>query len=62
MDKLRSALKQFEGSHDFRAFAGAIESNRRRNGKEIGTVRTVHKGKWRQTVIASEVDTSYDPY
>ena len=37
-----SALKQFEGTHDFRAFAGAIEQNERRIGKEMDTVRTVY--------------------
>lgn len=45
IDKLRSALQQFEGAHDFRAFAGAIEQNEKRNGKEMGTVRTIYKGK-----------------
>ena len=43
IDLLRSALKQFEGTHDFRAFAGAIEQNERRIGKEMGTVRTVYR-------------------
>mmetsp|Transcript_20827 Transcript_20827/g.45435 ORF Transcript_20827/g.45435 Transcript_20827/m.45435 type:complete len:353 (-) Transcript_20827:171-1229(-) len=43
LDKLRSALKHFEGSHDFRAFAGAIEQNERRTGKEMETIRTVYK-------------------
>lgn len=41
--KLCSALQNFEGTHDFRAFAGAIEQNERRIGKEMGTIRTVNK-------------------
>mmetsp|Transcript_8602 Transcript_8602/g.17529 ORF Transcript_8602/g.17529 Transcript_8602/m.17529 type:complete len:96 (+) Transcript_8602:988-1275(+) len=51
LDKLRSALKHFEGSHDFRAFAGAIEQNERRTGKEMETIRTVYKGKESKCLI-----------
>lgn len=41
---LRKILKHYEGTHDFRAFAGAIEANQRKDGIEHkNTVRTVHK-------------------
>ena len=36
-------MKAFEGTHNFRAFAGAIEANERKKGRNIGTVRTVKK-------------------
>ena len=41
--KLEWALKCFEGTHDFRAFAGAIEQKEKHEGKAVGTVRTVYK-------------------
>lgn len=41
--KLEWALKQFEGTHNFRAFSGAIEQKERHEGKQVGTVRTVYK-------------------
>lgn len=41
VDLLRRALRHYEGTHDFRAFAGAIEANERRSGKVKGTIRTV---------------------
>lgn len=44
-DYLRSVLKHYEGTHNFRAFAGAIESNARKSGIEADekdTVRTVY--------------------
>ena len=41
---LREVLKHYEGTHDFRAFAGAIEANQRKDGIEHkNTVRTVYK-------------------
>jgi tRNA pseudouridine38-40 synthase len=40
---LEWALKQFEGTHDFRAFSGAMEQKEKREGKKLGTVRTVYK-------------------
>ena len=43
MDTLGEALCTFEGTHDFRAFAGAVEANQRRSGKTLGTTRTVYK-------------------
>ncbi len=40
---LRKVLKHYEGTHDFRAFAGAIEANQRKDGIEHkNTVRTVY--------------------
>lgn len=35
-------LKCYEGTHDFRAFAGALEANQRRSGRTVSTVRTVY--------------------
>lgn len=43
MEALRRVLRHYEGTHDFRAFAGAIEANERRSGKVLGTIRTVHR-------------------
>lgn len=41
--KLERVLKHFEGTHDFRAFAGAIEANQRKKGIEKkDTFRTVY--------------------
>ena len=41
--KLEKVLKHFEGTHDFRAFSGAIEANQRKAGIEKkDTVRTVY--------------------
>jgi len=41
---LQSVLQYYVGTHDFRAFAGAIESNMRKSGLEYkNTVRTVYK-------------------
>ena len=43
IDYLREVLKHYEGTHDFRAFAGAIEANQRKDGIEHkNTVRTVY--------------------
>lgn len=40
---LQKLLKHYEGEHDFRAFAGAIEVNLRKDGlEEKNTVRTVY--------------------
>jgi tRNA pseudouridine38-40 synthase len=40
---LQRVLKHYEGTHDFRAFAGAIEANQRKDGIEHkDTVRTVY--------------------
>ncbi len=42
--QLEKVLKHYEGTHDFRAFAGAIEANQRRDGVENkNTVRTVYE-------------------
>ena len=43
MMKLEWALRQFEGTHDFRAFSGAIEQKEKHEGRQVGTVRTVYK-------------------
>ena len=41
--KLELVLRHFEGTHDFRAFAGAIEANQRKKGIEHkDTVRTIY--------------------
>ena len=43
---LQRILSYYEGTHDFRAFAGAIEANQRKDGVEHkNTVRTVHSIK-----------------
>ncbi len=43
VDHLQRILKHYEGTHDFRAFAGAIEANQRKDGIEHkDTVRTVY--------------------
>lgn len=42
-DYLQRILRHYEGEHDFRAFAGAIEANLRKDGLEDkNTVRTVY--------------------
>lgn len=42
-EHLSRVLKYYEGTHDFRAFAGAIEANQRKDGIEHkDTVRTVY--------------------
>ena len=46
IEKLPHVLKYFEGTHDFRAFSGAIEQNARKQGKtaeNTDTIRTVYK-------------------
>ncbi len=43
---LQRLLKHYEGTHDFRAFAGAVEANQRRSGRTISTVRTVYSANW----------------
>jgi tRNA pseudouridine38-40 synthase len=42
VDKLQRILKQYEGTHDFRAFAGAIEQAEKRAGSVLSTIRTVY--------------------
>lgn len=43
IEKLKRILQHFEGTHDFRAFAGAIEATQRKIGIEHkDTVRTVY--------------------
>mmetsp|Transcript_19681 Transcript_19681/g.24270 ORF Transcript_19681/g.24270 Transcript_19681/m.24270 type:complete len:428 (-) Transcript_19681:1208-2491(-) len=43
VEYLQHLLKHYEGTHDFRAFAGAIEANQRREGVEHkNTIRTVY--------------------
>ena len=39
---LKLVLKEYEGTHDFKCFAGALEQNARKSGRVIGTVRTIH--------------------
>ena len=39
---LNTTLQHFVGTHDFRAFAGAIEQKEKKDGKMVGTVRTVY--------------------
>jgi len=42
-EELERILKHYEGTHDFRAFAGAIEANQRKAGIEYkNTVRTIY--------------------
>jgi len=43
VDKLKHLMKSFEGTHNFRAFAGAIEANEKKKGRTIGTIRTVKR-------------------
>lgn len=43
---LQRLLKCYEGTHDFRAFAGALEANQRRSGRTVSTIRTVYSAKW----------------
>jgi tRNA pseudouridine38-40 synthase len=40
---LGKILKLYEGTHNFVCFAGALESNERKTGKRMGTIRTIHK-------------------
>ena len=40
---LAQSLKLFEGSHDFRAFAGAVEQTEKKAQRKIDTVRTIYK-------------------
>jgi tRNA pseudouridine38-40 synthase len=42
LDQLERLLKCYEGSHDFRAFAGAIEQLEKKAGRAVDTVRTVY--------------------
>ena len=42
---LEEAVKAFEGTHDFRAFAGQVEQKQKASGKPVSTVRTVHSVK-----------------
>lgn len=41
--KLERILKLYEGTHDFRAFAGAIEQKEKHEGKPVETFRTVYR-------------------
>jgi len=43
VDKFRVTMSKYVGTHDFRAFAGAVEANEKKKGRTIGTVRTVHQ-------------------
>ena len=45
IERLRSILKLYEGTHDFGAFGGQLEQNaKKRNGnKPINTIRTVYR-------------------
>jgi hypothetical protein len=47
VDRLRSVLRLYEGTHDFRAFGGQLEQNGRKRAssgtKIVDTVRTVYK-------------------
>ena len=42
VEKLRRVLQFYEGTHDFRAFAGAVEQAEKRAGSALSTVRTVY--------------------
>lgn len=42
VDKLRRVLQCYEGTHDFRAFAGAVEQAEKRSGGAVSTIRTVY--------------------
>jgi tRNA pseudouridine38-40 synthase len=42
VNRLLPILKQYEGTHDFRCFAGALEQAQRKRGHTIGTVRRIH--------------------
>ena len=43
LNQLERVLKYYEGTHDFRAFAGAVEANQRKDGVEHkNTVRTIY--------------------
>jgi len=39
---LNQTLQKFQGTHDFRAFSGAIEQKEKKDNKSVGTVRTVY--------------------
>ena len=45
VERLRSILRLYEGTHDFRAFGGQIEQNGRKRGSAtiVDTVRTVYR-------------------
>ena len=43
IERLGRILRLYEGTHDFKAFAGQLEQKEKRDGKKIGTVRTVHR-------------------
>ena len=45
LDSLARILSLYEGTHDFRAFAGAVEQKEKDEGKPIDTVRTVYKSE-----------------
>ena len=38
---LRQTLKHFEGTHDFRAFAGSIEQTEKKSNQTVNCVRTI---------------------
>lgn len=38
---LAQALKQYQGTHDFRAFAGAVEQNEKKSNRKVNSVRTI---------------------
>ena len=38
---LEKALKEYEGTHDFRAFAGAIEQTEKKANRKVNSVRTI---------------------
>jgi tRNA pseudouridine38-40 synthase len=42
LDQLERLLKCYQGTHDFRAFAGAIEQLEKKAGRSVDTVRTVY--------------------
>lgn len=42
---LNETLQTFQGTHDFRAFSGAIEQKEKREQKSVRTVRTVYQVK-----------------
>lgn len=40
--KLQKALAMYEGTHDFRAFAGSVEQTERKANRTVNSVRTIH--------------------
>lgn len=59
IEKLEHVLELFEGTHDFRAFSGAIEQNAKKQGKTAATtdtIRTIYSIK-----LVKESSTHHGP-